>query len=169
MGQYHVVVNLSKREYVNPHSLGCGAKLWEQLANGNIGSTGGALLILLACSNGRGGGDLDTVENWHGPERTFPEHNVCGGPMPEGYPAIATRTIGRWAGDRIAVVGDYADDGDLAPEHRAGTIYGLCREGGCPRVQDNEGFTDISDDVLAVLTHELHLNVDDPMGITRAD
>ena len=33
--------------------------------------------------------------------------------MPDEYPAIAARTIGRWAGDRIALIGDYAQDGDI--------------------------------------------------------
>lgn len=62
-----------------------------------------ALMALLACSNGRGGGDLA-------------EHPL----------------IGRWAGDRIAVVGDYAERGDLAPEHNADLIYDLCRMGEDP-------------------------------------
>jgi len=96
MRQYHHVVNLDKHEYIDPHQLGCGLKLWEQLANHP--STGTALLILCACSNGRGGGDL------------------------KEKPTV----IGRWAGDRIAVVGDYAEDTDLAPEHAASTIYHCC-------------------------------------------
>ena len=33
MGQYWLPVNLDKREFVNPHKLGAGLKLWEQLAN----------------------------------------------------------------------------------------------------------------------------------------
>lgn len=50
---------------------------------GHIASTSTALFALLANSNGRGGGD-------------FPPH-----PM-----------IGRWAGDRVLVQGDYADISD---------------------------------------------------------
>lgn len=103
MGQYHLVVNLDKREFISPHKLGAGLKLMEQ-AFTSPGSAG-ALLILLACSNGRGGGD-------------FGEDNV----------SEDERIAGRWAGDRIAVVGDYADDGCLAPEHRAGSIYAACRD-----------------------------------------
>jgi hypothetical protein len=38
-------------------------------------------------------------------------------------------TVGRWAGDRIALVGDYAKDDDLAPEHNASTIYSYIK---CP-------------------------------------
>lgn len=192
MGQYHMVVNLDKREFVSPHKLGCGLKLWEQLANGEIGGTSGALLVLLACSNGRGGGDLDTGENWHGPERVI---MADVGPAPplgadgRSYADIAASMIGRWAGDRIAVVGDYAEDSDLAPEHYAAMIYGLCHDAGtiaksaayCETMAAEATggiknglaaaewrargllfrtltpFTDISEDVLAVLAHELHL------------
>ncbi len=78
MGQYHIVVNLDKREKIHPHVLGNGMKLWEQLASHP--GTGAALIVLLAsASNGDGGGDLST-EN----------------PI-----------IGSWRGDRIAMVGDY--------------------------------------------------------------
>ena len=108
MGQYHKIVNLDRREYVHPHKLACGLKLWEQIAAHP--STATALVILLACSNARGGGDFDVDTNWHGPERIdFSEP----GPMPKDYPSIARQTIGRWAGDRIAMIGDYAEDGDL--------------------------------------------------------
>jgi len=33
MGQYWKPVNLDKREYVDPHKLDVGLKLWEQLAS----------------------------------------------------------------------------------------------------------------------------------------
>lgn len=178
MGQYHMVVNLDKREYLNPHHLGCGLKLWEQLANGGIGGTGGALIVLLACSNGRGGGDFDTDTNWHGPERG----DLSGpGPMPDDYPTIARRTIGRWAGDRIAVVGDYAEDKDLKPRDKASMIYSLCsdptdiRENvqwltDQQRMEEAEAlvkatpFKDISEDVFRVMQHELDLIVVDDRG-----
>lgn len=145
MGQYWTVVNLDKKECIHPHKLGCGLKLWEQLANHP--GTGAALIILCAAQREpRGGGDLDMDENWHGPERTFPEHNCGPGPMPDNYDVIAMRTIGRWAGERIAIVGDYAKDSDLAPEHEASTIYGRCCNG---------DYTDITEDVCRVIEHEL--------------
>ncbi|HDH99843.1 MAG: hypothetical protein DRO01_07760 [Thermoproteota archaeon] len=125
MGQYWKVVNLDKREYVDPHKVGAGLKLWEQVANHP--GTGTALVILCAAQREvRGGGDLDMDENWHGPERTFPEHNASPGPMPEDYPEIAKAVIGRWAGDRIALVGDYAERSDLPPRFNADLIYDLC-------------------------------------------
>lgn len=183
MGQYWIPVNLTKKEFINPHKLGAGLKLWEQLAN-NPG-TGAALTVLLAAMpEQRGGGDFDLDENWHGPERKFPEHNISPGPMPESYTAIARRTIGRWAGDQIALVGDYATDSDLAPEHMASQIYDQChpktetryykrkpRKGmafkvmtpGDPHygeyVADVEVepsvYRDVTDDVCRVIEHEL--------------
>jgi len=42
------------------------------------------------------------------------------------YAQIAKRTIGRWAGDPVALVGDYAEDSDLPPEFQASRIYDLC-------------------------------------------
>jgi hypothetical protein len=151
MGQYWFAVNLDKKEFVNPHQLGAGLKLWEQLANHP--GTGAALVILCAAMpEPRGGGDLDLNENWHGPERTFPKYNISPAPMPDDYQTVARRTIGRWAGDRIALVGDYAEDGDLAPEHKASTLYGRCDYDG----DGNGDITDISLDVARVIEHELH-------------
>ena len=94
MGQYHVTVNLDKKEFLYPHKLGDGLKLREQ-SYGQHG-IGAALILLLAASNGRGGGD---------------------------FSAESSDVVGRWAGDRLAIVGDYAEPGDLAPEHKAAEIY----------------------------------------------
>jgi hypothetical protein len=155
MGQYWIPVNLDKREFIHPHKLGDGLKLGEMIYNSGVGA--GLVILTAAYRERRGGGDLDLVENWHGPERTFPEP----------YPAIAQRTCGRWAGDRIAIVGDYATDSDLPPEFEASKIYSLCNsrediddpeylerlaEDG---ITPDQFFTDISEDVCAVLEHEL--------------
>ena len=97
MGQYHLTVNLDKKEFLMPHKLGVGLMLREQMQSAN--STPDALFMLLACSNGRGGGDLLDNEN---------------------------HLIGRWAGDRLAVVGDYSEPDDLPMMFQAQSIYGLC-------------------------------------------
>ena len=145
MGQYWMVVNLDKEEFVYPHKLGCGLKLWEQLVNSP--GTGAALIVLTAAMpKTRGGGDFDLEENWHGPERTS-EYKIDPAPMPEHYQEIAARTIGRWAGDRIALVGDYAEDSDLPVEFKASDIYNKCR---------NNEWKDVSDSVAAVIEHELN-------------
>lgn len=81
MGQYHKVYNVDKKEYIHAHRIGNGLKLMEQV--GWMRSTSTALFLLLANSNGRGGGDA----KFH--------------PM-----------IGAWAGDRIVIQGDYAQSND---------------------------------------------------------
>lgn len=99
MGQHHITANLSKKEFVHPQALGDGLKLVEQ-AGGGPGGIGSALIPLLAASNGYGGGDF-CAEDSNG-------------------------AVGRWAGDRIAVVGDYVEPEGLAPEHEAELVYDLC-------------------------------------------
>lgn len=99
MGQSHVSVNLDRREFVHPHALGDGLKLVEQAGSGP-GGVGSALIVLLAASNGYGGGDFRA-------------------PDPNGV-------VGRWTGDRVAIIGDYAEPEDLAPEHEAEIVYDLC-------------------------------------------
>jgi hypothetical protein len=97
MGQYHITVNLDKREFLFPHDLGDGLKLWEQAAS-SFG-TWAALGMLLAVSNGRGGGDFESG--------------------PEFY--------GRWAGDRIVIIGDYGEAMDLLGIDRNGDDFcGAC-------------------------------------------
>jgi hypothetical protein len=113
MGQYHYTVNLTKRQCLDPHKLGDGMKLVEQ-CGWTPGGINDALHLLLAVSNGRGGGD-------------FAEHEL----------------VGSWGGDRIAVVGDYAEDGDLLPEDNAARIYGQCGEPG--------GYEDITDSLVPLL------------------
>jgi hypothetical protein len=55
MGQYHIPVNIDRREVINPHLLSSGLKMLEW---GQGGGTTVALTVLLACSHNRGGGDL---------------------------------------------------------------------------------------------------------------
>ncbi len=142
MGQYFKVVNIDKRETVDCYGLGSGAKAWEELANVNVPRA--LYILLLNHPVERGGGDLDITDNWHGPER-LPEHNLTPGPMPEPYPEIAKRTIGRWVGDRVMVVGDYAEDSDW-PESPIpmSTLYG-----------EAQGWKDLTNDIVEVLKHEL--------------
>lgn len=80
MGQYHTLYNVDKKQKVDGLS---GYKLLEQI--GYPKSTATALLLLVANSNGRGGGDVK-------------DHPL----------------VGSWAGDRIVVQGDYAEEVDQA-------------------------------------------------------
>jgi len=87
MGQYYLIVNLDKQEYLYPHTFNDGSKLMEfgQSAGGILL----ALTVLLSDGNGRGGGDIES-EN----------------PL-----------VGSWAGDRIVITGDYADGLKFLPEN----------------------------------------------------
>jgi len=172
LGQYWVCTNLDKKEFISPHKLGCGLKLFEQLANHP--GTGAALIILCACMpERRGGGDFDLEED----EDEFVHDLKKAAGI--SYAEIAKRTIGRWAGDRIALVGDYAERGDLPPENDADLIYELCcseeerqesvnwlkekaierqdpeLEEKAIRLANAQLYRDISDDVCAVIEHEL--------------
>lgn len=97
MGQYHYLVNLDKKQVVNPHQIGNGLKLHEQVGWNYCTAT--ALVMLLASASrdgGRGGGDFR-----------------CGHAL-----------VGSWAGDRIAFVGDYAEADDI-PNADAPELYAV--------------------------------------------
>jgi hypothetical protein len=89
MGQYYKIVNVKKREYLNPHMFGDGLKLMEFALSG--GGTLSALAVLLSDGNGHGGGDLKSDN-----------------PI-----------VGSWAGDPIVVAGDYADTGRFLPADKS--------------------------------------------------
>jgi hypothetical protein len=86
MGQYYAVVNLDKKEYIFPHRFCDGLKLLEFGCSASGTMTG--LALLLADGNGRGGGDIRSDST----------------------------LIGSWAGDRIVITGDYADEGKFISE-----------------------------------------------------
>lgn len=169
MGQYWKVVNLDKREWVDPHQLGVGMKLGEQVGSGH-GTPDAIFILVTALREHRGGGDFDWDTNYYGPERDnkIAEHRHNGGPVIEAYNEIAKRTIGRWAGDRIAVVGDYADDSDLewSITTDKGTfgfasIYGMCQDHddteNIASAMEEYGvvFKDVTPDVARVIEHEV--------------
>lgn len=150
MGQYWMTVNLDKKEFICAHKLGVGLKLGEQVGSGH--GTPDALFILTAAMRERrGGGDFDWDSNYYGKERTAA--HPMGAPVVEDYNLVAKRTIGRWAGDRIASVGDYAEDDDLPNSPvPASKIYGMC---GNDSEEAAELFKDITDDVARVIEHEV--------------
>lgn len=88
MGQYHILYNKTKKQFIEPHKVNNGMKLLEQI--GWAGSTSTALMLLISNSNGRGGGDLNHDK---------PELNDI---------------IGSWAGDSIVLQGDYVEEDDPA-------------------------------------------------------
>lgn len=129
MGQYHGLFNIDKKEMLFPHELGFGAKQWEH--TGFAGSLSDILYALCAFQVNRGGGDFGND----------------GGIFK-----------GRWHGDRVAVVGDYAAFGDLPTawndafidhEYNGETskVFNMAR------AMDDDGiepfFTDIGDEIRA--------------------
>jgi hypothetical protein len=112
MGQYYKVVNTTKGEFLNPHAFGSGLKLMEFTSDGMSVMQG--LGVLLADGNGRGGGDLNSDS-----------------PL-----------IGSWAGDKVIIAGDYADEGKFLPKKNSKeTLYNYAEV----------NYVDISNDVIRVL------------------
>ncbi len=122
MGQYHFVANLDKRQFLHPHKLGDGLKLLEFGDSSSGTMTALALLLACACKGGgRGGGD---------PRETSP-------------------LIGSWAGDRVAIVGDYAEKSDLPEEYGADTLF--------ERIETE--YEDISDQMVPILEAECDVKI----------
>lgn len=128
MGQYYIVVNLDKEQYLSPHAFGDGAKLLEfgQSARGALFG----LAVLLADGNGRGGGDVD----------------------------IDNPLVGSWAGDKIVITGDYADQGKFLPESPKNMAKRLKGPNCNLYAYATEHFEDISDDIVEMLLEYLRLN-----------
>lgn len=142
MGQYHTIYNLDKKESL---SIG-GAKLLEMLFNQ---ANHAALLLLLSNSNGRGGGDIMNLIQKDNYGKRFrklknPRYFIWdNGQDQSSYPKAtkanydkAERFLelfsGRWAGDKIVIQGDYAEEND----------------NGYTEPDFLESFTDISFEVL---------------------
>lgn len=110
MGQYHFPVNWDRKEYLDPHTFGDGLKLMEFGSSANGTLTG--LAVLLASSNrggARGGGDLHP---WHGgPGYEGRENGVIVNDRYEQ--ALMEHIVGRWATDRISILGDYYTDDEI--------------------------------------------------------
>ena len=130
MGQYFYVCNITKKEFLHPHHMGDGMKILE-FGLSAFGTMSG-LAILLADGNGRGGGDIN-------------EDPVTG-------------VVGRWAGDKIVIAGDYADNGRFITQK---DVEGMSDDNGKPLNRNEcnlylccdakKKYKDISYDVLFAL------------------
>jgi hypothetical protein len=123
MGQYYIIVNLNRREYISPETFGDGSKLLEFGCSGN--GVMMALALLTASGNGRGLGDIaresyetkpDTFEprtweriesEWlsdydHNSQKVTDKRTIR-------HRSIVPSAVGSWAGDPIVTTGDYAD------------------------------------------------------------
>lgn len=95
MGQYHILVNLDKREIVNPHNIGLGLKQYEH--TGIEGSLSDAMYLLVMSSPASGGGDFPEIEGMSG----------------------------RWCGDRVVVLGDYTLPNAIPGVEDANALYDI--------------------------------------------
>lgn len=116
MGQYYKLCNIDKKQYIHPHKFGDGLKLME-FGQSGYGTMMG-LAVLLADGNNRGGGDLRS------------ENTV----------------VGSWAGDRIVITGDYADEGRFVDNSKK-NLYAIAED----------EYTDISVDVLYALLDDKYI------------
>ena len=124
MGQYHVLVNFDKKEYVHPHALGNGLKLADQFYS-RYGMKDALFLLMASKSNGRGGGDLND-----------------GG------------VVSRWAGDRVALIGDYTEASDHPKIRGVEKIYGHC---GGEHEESSNGWVNITRKVAQYLESALEI------------
>ena len=125
MGQYYKVVNITKKEFISPWTFDDGAKLVEFGASGE--GTMFALAALLSDGNGRGGGDIMSDNN------------------------NDNSLIGSWAGDKIVISGDYADDNFLTREEKRALKKSVGKDNvnlyHAVHLQEL-GFIDISDKII---------------------
>ena len=112
MGQYHYILNFDKKEFISPSQLGSGLKFLEQLYSSP--SSVHAVFMLITCSYGRGGGDIfpptEELNEIDQSELTGKYNREVVGTNSSGP---RDPVIGRWAGDRVAVVGDYSKPDDI--------------------------------------------------------
>jgi len=109
VGQYFIIVNLDKKEYIKPAVL----KLWEICANNDC-----RILPYLLATNNQDGtglmkavkGELDEIKK----KIDLHKYKILHYNKEYKYAIVEKRLkyFGRWCGDRIAVVGDYADVAD---------------------------------------------------------
>ncbi|MBB3209057.1 hypothetical protein FHS27_004893 [Rhodopirellula rubra] len=105
-------MNTDKKEFVCPWCIGAGAKLWEWAANRH----GAIFTLLLRQSDCTGGGDY----GGQGPQVIELTENqdirdvIAKGIAREGMsmPIPKESIVGRWAGDRVVLIGDY-DESEL--------------------------------------------------------
>jgi hypothetical protein len=128
-----MLVNLDKRERVSAYGLGTGESSYELHIFGSIST---ALPVLLSVSSGRGLGDYPNDKGAGAMlaflTNHFAEEEGLGAPTVRESDANRANlvlsddpvygigevlnlndVVGRWGGDRIAIIGDHCESGDL--------------------------------------------------------
>ena len=131
MGQYHTLVNFDREETVRPRSIGLGLKQVEHTHT--VAGLADVLYMLVTTSPNRGGGDLAYDEEL---EKKF-------------------RTFGRWAGDRVAVFGDYTEPEDVRFLGKT-KANAIC--------DDVEQYTDISDLIIPAFSLAFGVTIEPGKG-----
>jgi hypothetical protein len=185
MGQYYLIANLDKKEYLHPHKFGEGLKLME--FGHSRSSILLALTVLLSDGNGRGGGDI-RIPSY---QKAIDKYQVASDKHTKGqrktrpsWPNPDKHNepwVGRWAGDRIVITGDYADGGKFVEGVDDKTLQKIADEYYTEGHNKKEKvtlfavadktFTDISDDVIGLLSacNELPSDVQSEMRQLRPD
>lgn len=136
MGQYHYVVNLDKKQYLHPHRFGDSLNLTGFGCSRSGTMT--ALAILLAeqsSKGGRGGGD---------------------------FRYDAEGIVGSWSGDRIAIIGDYAEPTDRGggwDDENAQTLYSTCG-GWAGDVETRTDWIELSPVLLPLMKQDTYIASD---------
>jgi len=117
MGQYFKLVNLDKKEYIaSTDKISVSAKFWEWGAN----AEGVLPLFLMRQSNQSGGGDIISSQKEFDDLKKRYEGDAKGSDaktkkfakkMISSMEKTVFINAGRWAGDRVMLVGDYDKSG----------------------------------------------------------
>jgi len=143
MGQYFRIVNLDKKEWIEPD----GRKLWELCTNNSIRMLG----YLLATNNWDGTHiaryfysrkELEELEKFYSNQGLDYDVVIINDKDFKGYVVPRLKYFGRWCGDRIAVVGDYADS-PLCSNYKVGVTGPSYEE-----LKKNPEWKNITEDVI---------------------
>ncbi len=126
MGQYFRIVNLDKKEWIQPD----GWKLWELCANNSIRILG----YLCATNNWDGTGIAKHFMSKEEMDQLIQKYRALGYEVKvhllvhedneyRGYVVPRLKYFGRWCGDRIVVLGDYADSSTNYKPGETGPSY----------------------------------------------
>lgn len=153
MGQYFYLLNIDRQEYVVPWDVDTGGKAWEWFADPKVR----VLLNYLMVSGPVDGSGMVTnlvkvkhpkmKQDYSNEAYRKASSKVAGMPFSK-----ATKFAGRWAGDSVALVGDY----DETPIFK--TAYDMARENN--QSGTNNGWTNISFDLIEEVVKVLY-DIDD--------
>jgi len=157
MGQYFIIVNIDKKEYIDPPDS---AKLWEICANNTVRM----LAYLMATNDGDGAfiakhffskeefkEIIENIKRELGSDYEVEIHCADKKECERGYVMPKLKYFGRWAGDRVVVLGDYAEPG-FTPNFRP--EFPLYRD-----VDPKNGWRNITDE--AVREFNWYIEVDE--------